>query len=66
VEEEIDQVLQEMPNGKSLDPDGFTVEFFKAYCDIVKNDVCRVVEDSRSSVSILKALNATMITLIPK
>jgi hypothetical protein len=29
-EEEIDQVLQEMPNGKALGPDGFTMEFFKA------------------------------------
>jgi hypothetical protein len=29
--EEIDQALQEMPNGKSLGPDGFTVDFFKAY-----------------------------------
>ena len=30
VEEEIDQVLQEMPNGKAPGLDGFTVEFFKA------------------------------------
>jgi len=29
-EEEIDQTLWEMLNGKSLGPDGFTVEFFKA------------------------------------
>ena len=29
-EEEIDQVLPEMPNGKALGPDGFTVEFFKS------------------------------------
>jgi hypothetical protein len=65
-EEEIDQVLQEMPNGKAPGPDGFTVEFFKACWEIVKHDVYRVVEDSRRSASILKVLNATMITLIPK
>jgi ATP phosphoribosyltransferase len=29
-EEEIAQVLQEMPNGKAPGPDGFTVEFFKS------------------------------------
>jgi hypothetical protein len=29
--EEIDQALQEMPNGKAPSPDGFIVEFFKAY-----------------------------------
>jgi hypothetical protein len=55
-----------MPNEKSLSPDGFTVEFFKACWEIVRQDVYRVVEDSRRSASILKALNATMITLIPK
>jgi hypothetical protein len=66
VEEEIDQALQEIPNGKSPDPDGFIAEFFKAYWEVVKHDVYRVVEDSRRSTSILKALNATMITLIPK
>jgi hypothetical protein len=46
-EEEIDQVLQEMPNGKVPGPDGFTVEFFKACWEIVKNDIYRLVEDSR-------------------
>jgi hypothetical protein len=55
-----------MPNGKVLGPDGFTVEFFKACWEVVKHDVYGVVEDSRHSTFILKALNATMITLIPK
>jgi hypothetical protein len=64
--EEIDQVVQEMPNGKAPGPDGFTVEFFKACWEVVKHDIYGVVEDSRRSTSILKALNATMITLIPK
>jgi hypothetical protein len=64
--EEIDQVVQEMPNGKAPGPDGFTVEFFKACWDVVKYEIYGVVEDSRRSTSILKALNATMITLIPK
>jgi hypothetical protein len=43
-----------------------SVEFFKSYWEVVKHDVYGVVEDSRRSASILKALNATMITLIPK
>ena len=63
---EIEQVIQEMPNGKAPGPDGFTVEFFKSCLEVVKHDVYRVVEDSRRSASILKVLNATMITLIPK
>ena len=64
--DEVDQALQEMPSAKALGPDGFTVEFFKACWEIVKYDIYKVVEDSRRSASILKALNATMITLIPK
>jgi hypothetical protein len=64
--EEINQVIQEMPNGKAPGPDGFIVEFFKAYWGVVKHNIYGVVEDSRCSASILKALNATMITLIPK
>ena len=64
--EEIDQVVQEMPNGKAPGPDGFTVEFFKACWEVVKHEIYGVVEDSRRSASIFKSLNATMITLIPK
>jgi hypothetical protein len=64
--EENDQVIQEMPNGKAPGPDGFTVELFKSCWEVVKHDVYRVGGDSRWSASILKVLNATMITLIPK
>jgi len=59
-------VVQEMPNGKALGPDSLIGEFFKSCWEVVKQDVYGVVEDSRCSASILKALNATMITLIQK
>jgi ATP phosphoribosyltransferase len=64
--EEIDQVVQKMPNEKAPHPNGFTVEFSKSCWEVVKHDIYEVVEDSRRLASILKALNATMITLIPK
>lgn len=64
--EEIDQVVQEMPNGKAPGRDGFIVELFKACWEVVKHDIYGVVEDFICSTSILKALNSTMITLIPK
>jgi hypothetical protein len=64
--EEVDQTLQEMPSGKAPGLDGFTVEFFKACWEIIKHDIYKDVEDSKRYASILKALNATMITLIPK
>ena len=59
-------MVQEMPNGKAPGLDGFTVEFFKYCWEVVKHAIYGVVEDSRRSASILKALNSTMITLIPK
>jgi hypothetical protein len=59
-------VVQEIPNRKAPGPDGFTVEFFKACWEVVKHDIYGMVEDSRQSKSILKDLNATIITLISK
>ena len=55
-----------MSNGKAPVPDGFTTDFFKFCWGVVKYDIYGIVEDSRCSASILKALNSTLITLIPK
>jgi len=65
-EEEVKEVLKEMQNGKAPGPDEFNVDFFKACWNIVKKDILNVVEDSRTDKTILKALNTTFITLIPK
>ena len=59
-------MINEMKNGKVLGPDGFNVEFFKACWETVKHDILEVVEDSRKSKKILRALNASFIALIPK
>eukprot|EP00253_Pinus_taeda_P031662 PITA_31662 len=64
--EEISEVLKEMHNGKALGPDGFNVNFFKACWNIVKQDILNVVEDSKRNRTILKALNTSFISLIPK
>eukprot|EP00253_Pinus_taeda_P009979 PITA_09979 len=53
-------------NYKAPGLDGFNVDFFKACWHIVKQDILEVVEDSRSSKTILKALNTSFISLIPK
>ena len=63
---EVSEVLKEMQNGKALGPDGFNVDFFKACWSIVKVDIIRVVEDSRLNRTILRALNTSFISLIPK
>eukprot|EP00253_Pinus_taeda_P019643 PITA_19643 len=64
--EEISDVLKEMQNGKAPGPDGFNVDFFKSCWNIVKQDTLNVVEDSRRNRTILKALNTSFISLIPK
>eukprot|EP00253_Pinus_taeda_P004914 PITA_04914 len=55
-----------MQSGKAPGPDGFNVNFFKACWETVKYHILEVVEDSRRSKKVLKALNASFIALIPK
>eukprot|EP00253_Pinus_taeda_P016062 PITA_16062 len=64
--EEVEEAVKDMPNDKAPGADGFTINFYKAYWDIVIREVWEVVEDSRRSASILKALNSTFLALIPK
>lgn len=64
--EEVSEVIKEMQNRKSLGPDGFNVDFFKACWEIIKQDILDVVEDSRKYKTILRVLNTSFITLIPK
>eukprot|EP00253_Pinus_taeda_P020386 PITA_20386 len=65
-EEELEEVITEMHNGKALGPDGFNVDFFKTCWRIVRHDILEVVEDSRRSKTVLRALNESFIALIPK
>ena len=55
-----------MKEGTSPGPDGFTVNFFHHFWEMIKIDVWNIVEQSRVSRHILLALNATFLTLIPK
>jgi len=66
IEAEVSTVIKEMQNGKAPGLDGFNVDFFKACWNIVKQDILDVVEESRRSKSILKFLNTSFISLIPK
>jgi hypothetical protein len=50
---------------KSLCPDGWIVEFYFIFCDMLKDDFSRVIYKFRTWRNILGALNATIITLIP-
>eukprot|EP00253_Pinus_taeda_P031182 PITA_31182 len=65
-DEEVNEVLKDMQNGKAPSPDGFNVDFFKACWNIVKQDIVQVVEESKLNKTILKVLNTSFISLIPK
>eukprot|EP00253_Pinus_taeda_P032686 PITA_32686 len=64
--EEVEEAVRNMPNDKAPGPDGFTINFYKACWNIVKQDIWEIVEDSRRSKTILKSLNSTFIALVPK
>ena len=55
-----------MKEDTSPGPDGFTVNFFHHFWEMVKMDVGKIVEDYRITGHIYLALNATFLTLIPK
>jgi hypothetical protein len=64
--EEVEHTLKEMALGKAPKPDGFTTDFFHKCWKILGKYIWEVVEESRASKSMLKALNATHIALIQK
>ena len=45
---------------------GFTSNFFHYVWDIVKEEVLNIMEESINKRGVLKAFNATFLTLIPK
>jgi hypothetical protein len=63
---EILKTLKGFNSSKIPGPDGWTVEFFLAFFDIVGNELLEVVEESRRLGKVTGALNATFIALIPK
>ena len=63
---EVEEVVQQMALGKAPGPDGFTTNFFHLFWDLIKEEVLEMVEESRRNRRVLKAFNATFITLIPK
>ena len=63
---EVEEVVFQMREGTTPVPDGFTVNFFHRFWDLIKMEVLRIMEDSRLTKRLLPAFNATFITLIPK
>ena len=64
--QEVEEAVNQMALGKAPVPDGFTSNFFHFFWDLFKEDVLNIVEESRTKKGVLKAFNATFLTLIPK
>ena len=58
--------MQQMALRKAPGPDGFTSNFFHFFWGMIKEEVWAIVEESRTSREVLKAFNATFLSLIPK
>jgi hypothetical protein len=56
--EELLNILKAFTKDKSPGPDGWTVEFFLHYFDLVGEDLLGMVEESRRKGEVIKALNS--------
>lgn len=64
--EEIKKTMISMPSNKALGPDGFTTKFYKSARSVVGEDVMVAIQSLFESGLLLKELNATILTLVPK
>ncbi|XP_074292607.1 uncharacterized protein LOC141619489 [Silene latifolia] len=65
-DEEIKSAMFSIPGDKAPGPDGFSSHIFKDSWHIVGMDVCHAMRNAFQSGKVLKELNTTILTLIPK
>lgn len=65
-DEEVQEALLSIPGDKAPEPDGFGSHFYRDAWSIVQADVIEAVLDILQGRKMLKELNTTIITLIPK
>ncbi|GJX13339.1 probable L-cysteine desulfhydrase, chloroplastic [Tanacetum coccineum] len=65
-EDEIKVALFDIKDDKAPGPDVFTSKFFKAYWNIVGDDLCAAIQEFFKSGKMLGELNTTLIFLVPK
>eukprot|EP00253_Pinus_taeda_P016805 PITA_16805 len=63
---ELEGTLKWFEKDKSPGPDGWTIEFYLAFYDLLGQDLLKVVEECRLSGSMYNAINSTFIALIPE
>eukprot|EP00253_Pinus_taeda_P008007 PITA_08007 len=64
--DEIESAMKNMGKDKSPGPDGWTIELFLHFFDLIGSEVTDVVEESRLNREIYRPFNSTFIALIPK
>jgi len=65
-EEELLGVMKSFQKDKIPGPDGWTIEFFIHFFDLIKSDLLQMIEESRISSNIHHLISSTLIALIPK
>ena len=65
-EREVKIALLSMHPDKVLGPDGMSPFFFQRHWHVIRNDIVIAVQSFLNSGHLLKALNETIVILIPK
>jgi hypothetical protein len=60
------KLLKAFTKDKNLGPDGWTVEFFIHFFDLVGDELRELVEDSRIRGEVIRAINSTFWLSFPK
>ncbi|XP_058725579.1 uncharacterized protein LOC131596860 [Vicia villosa] len=64
--EELKEALWECDGNKSPSPDGFSIDFFKTFWLILKEDLLKFCSDFYSRGKLVKSISSAFIALIPK
>lgn len=62
----LEGTLKWFKKDKSSGSDGWTIEFYLAFYEIIGQDLLKVVEECRPTKRLYEAINTTFIALIPK
>ncbi|KAL2903484.1 hypothetical protein RDABS01_002194 [Bienertia sinuspersici] len=65
-DEEIKNAMFSIPGSKAPGLDGYNPSFFKATWEVTGREICDAIKDFFHSGKILKEINCTRISLIPK
>jgi hypothetical protein len=65
-EDEVKEAIFQKEHNKALGPDGFSVEFYQVFWEILKEDLMALFDDFHEDKLPLFSLNFGVITLLPE